>query len=458
MGERRPVVETVTAGGLFERAPGGVIELLDRLRARGFCAWVVGGAVRDWLLGRDPCDWDVVTDAPPQEVQALFKHVIPVGLVHGILIVISGGVPIEVTGCPGRGTEGLLPDLARRDFTLNAMAIAYPQGRLIDPHGGRKDLAAQRLRAVGRAAERFAEDPVRTLRAVRLVSVYGFHLHRATALALKQGVPRLSTTAIERIRDELAKLVVGRYVVEAFRLARGFGLLSYLVPELLEGVRRKQNEHHIHDIYHHAIDVVDRSPQRLPVRLAALLHDIAKPRVRKKVAGKYRFYGHEIVGAEMTREILERLRFPSRLVKRVETLVRHHLLIDVNRWKDGAVRRLVLRVGPELIDDLLDLAVADQMSHRDPEEAVRSLENLRRRIREQLEAGTLVQTRDLAVNGRDVMRVLGIAPGRRVGEVLQALHREVLEHPENNNRELLLEWMAARFDGAGKSDEPDPGV
>jgi tRNA nucleotidyltransferase (CCA-adding enzyme) len=424
-------------------APPALRTIMASLHAAGHGVWVVGGAIRDHLLGTTPHDWDLASTATPDQVMRLFPRVIPLGLPHGTVQVHTPEMDVEVTSCPTELSTslGILADLGRRDFTINAMAIGYPAGTWLDPHGGARDLAAKRVRAVGDAHARFREDPLRTLRAARLVSVWGFHVTPATLTALRREAPELSKMAWERIREEMLKLLVGPRVLEAFALLRRTGILSLVLPELLEGVRKQQNAYHRHDVYHHTLFTVHYSPARLRVRLAALLHDIAKPRVRRRLRGSFRFYGHAKAGSELAQVILKRWKMPLRLSEDIRVLTANHMLMDTDRWSDAAVRRLIARVGTELLEDLLDLADADFLAHGIDSDQPSPTQHLRQRITCQLDQQPALHVSDLALNGRDVMRALALTPGPRVGQILRSLHQKVLKQPELNQRDILLELL-----------------
>ena len=426
------------------RVPEDVWRLMERLHRSGHWVWLVGGAVRDALLGKPPHDWDLATDAGIQRVTALFARVVPVGLRHGTVQVLTGERAVEVTAVGPEGAAGLAVDLARRDFTVNAMAVAYPDGLLHDPHNGRKDLAARRLRAVGTARDRFLDDPLRVLRLARLVAQLGFRVERGTLRAAAGESLRLRQVAVERIRDEMLKMLVGEEIRAGFAVCRRTGAMRQVLPELLEGVRRKQNSFHRFDIYRHIVETVAAAPRRERVRLAALLHDIAKPRVRFRRGGVFHFYGHENRSAEMAGEILRRWRLPEKTVAQVQILVRNHMLSGTERWGDAAIRRLIARTGPELIPDLLDLARADCSTHTQADELVREFDRLEHRIREQLENKVPLAVSDLAIDGREVMTALDLKPGPAVGRILQAARAWVLEDPQNNRRDQLLAWIKAQ--------------
>lgn len=426
------------------RVPEDVWRLLDRLHRSGHGVWLVGGAVRDALLGKLPHDWDLATDAGIQRVAALFARVVPVGLRHGTVQVLTADRAVEVTAVSPAGAAGLAVDLARRDFTVNAMAVAYPDGLLHDPHGGRKDLAARRLRAVGQARDRFLDDPLRVLRLARLIAQLGFRVERGTLRAAAAESARLGQVAVERIRDEMLKLLVGEEVRAGLAVFRRTGAMRAVLPELLEGVRRKQNAFHRFDIYRHMVETVAAAPRRERVRLAALLHDIAKPRVRFRQGGTFHFYGHENQSAAMAGEILRRWRLPEKTLVQVQTLVRNHMLTDTERWSDAAIRRLIVRTGPDLIPDLLDLARADRSTHTQAEDLVREIDRLEHRIHDQLENKVPLALSDLAIGGREVMTVLDLKPGPAVGRILQAARAWVLDDPKNNRRDRLLAWIKAQ--------------
>jgi tRNA nucleotidyltransferase (CCA-adding enzyme) len=457
--------------------PAALRGLLERFHAAGYRVWLVGGAIRDHLLGLTPKDWDLATNASPQGVMELFPRVIPVGIRHGTVQIHTDLMDVEVTSYqdnPGgtsfeerRGglistaseaarrhqkncgdlwsQNGILDDLRRRDFTVNALAVSYPAGILLDPWEGRKDLVGKKLRAVENPLLRFREDPLRTLRAARLVSTHGFRIAAPTFAALRQESPGLSRVARERIRDEMLKLIMGARVLEAFEVLRRGKILPVVLPELLEGYRRRQNGFHCHDIYHHILHTVHHGSLRLRVRLAALLHDLAKPRVRVKQGGAFRFHGHAKASQALAAEVMQRWKMPLQDIHDVGLLVENHMLMGCGEWSDAAVRRLISRVGIELMDDLLDLARADRLAHAPGKSSLLELDTLRLRIAEQLRRKPPLQRGDLAIDGRDVMRVLHLRPGPRVGKILNAVQQKVLQRPEWNRKELLIDYITRKF-------------
>lgn len=427
-------------------------EPIERLRAAGHEAWLVGGLVRDLWLGRAGGDVDLATDAQPDALLTIFPEAIPTGLKHGTVTVISAGQPVEITTFradrdysdarhPDRVefVRTIEEDLARRDFTVNAMAFDPVGERFVDPFGGRSDLAARLIRTVGDPRERFREDGLRPYRAVRFGVTLEFELDPALLGAIPDVLDRAARVAPERVRDELNKLLAGRHPSDGFEWLRETGLLGLCLPELLEGYGLPQNRWHAYDVYTHILFVVDSAPadKRL-VRLGALFHDIGKPRTRVVVDGEGTFYNHEVVGAEMTRQIMGRLRYSGQEIDAVVNLVRNHMFNYLPEWSDAAVRRLIRRVGPEALADLFDLRLADMQGHGPTHAFPVYLDELRERIDAILARQEALHIRDLAVDGNDVIRMSGVPPGKEVGETLKRLLELVLEDPALNERETLL--------------------
>lgn len=438
-------MENVTS--IFEQMPDAVADVAERLRQAGHAVWLVGGAVRDHVLGVPPADWDFSTNAPAQDILRILSppyRLVTFGLRHGTVHAVTPDGMVEITSWALNGQGSIDKDLERRDLTINAVAVSYPDGTLLDPFGGLKDLKAGRLRGVVNPLERFREDPLRPLRVARLVSRYGFQVTRKTQAAMRDAAPWLRHVAVERVRDEFCKLLLGPHVMEGLDLCRRSGLMAVFLPELLEGWRKKQNSYHRYDIYRHTLLCVHHSPARLRVRLAALLHDIGKPRVRSKVRGTYRFYGHEKRSALMARDILERWLTPRKLADDVVLLVENHMVHDTDSWKDAAVRRLIHRVGVALVDDLLELMRADRLAHGTASEVLDGVERLRSRIRRILDEKPALSPKGLAISGRDVMQVTGVPQGPQVGHILNQAFRLVLSDPAKNDRDFLLKWLHER--------------
>ncbi|WP_437945489.1 HD domain-containing protein [Sorangium sp. So ce296] len=455
---------------LIDLVPEDVLGICRRLRERGKRGWIVGGCVRDLLRGEPAKDWDVATDARPEEVMAAFRKVIPTGIQHGTVTVMVRGVPYEVTTLRGDGTysdgrrpdrvefvDDITADLARRDFTMNAIALDPVDGHLIDPFGGQRDLEAKVIRAVGDPGERFAEDGLRVLRAARFAATLEGALDPETERAM--GTARSHQTfrcvSAERVRDEWLKAMRARRPSVAFEIMRRTELLGITCPEMMESVGCEQNRWHAYDVWGHAMACLDACKPEPILRVAALMHDIGKPRTREfsDKTRDYTFYEHERVGAEMAEPILSRLRFSNDERARIVALIRHHLICYDDSWTDAAVRRWLRRVTPALAPDLYEIGVADALGKgREVTEDIATIGRLRARVEAMLAAGAALSAKDLAVNGSVLMRELGIPPSRLVGEILERLVELVTEEPEANTPERLLaaarELVAAKAAGA----------
>ncbi|AUX29520.1 MULTISPECIES: CCA tRNA nucleotidyltransferase [Sorangium] len=455
---------------LIDLVPEDVLGICRRLRERGKRGWIVGGCVRDLLRGEPAKDWDVATDARPEEVMAAFRKVIPTGIQHGTVTVMVRGVPYEVTTLRGDGTysdgrrpdrvefvDDITADLARRDFTMNAIALDPVDGHLIDPFGGQRDLEAKIIRAVGDPAERFAEDGLRVLRAARFAATLEGALDPETERAM--GTARSHQTfrcvSAERVRDEWLKAMRARRPSVAFEIMRRTELLGITCPEMMESVGCEQNRWHAYDVWGHAMACLDACTPEPILRVAALMHDIGKPRTREfsEKTRDYTFYEHERVGAEMAEPILSRLRFSNDERARIVALIRHHLICYDDSWTDAAVRRWLRRVTPALAPDLYEIGVADALGKgREVTEDIATIGRLRARVEAMLAAGAALSAKDLAVNGSVLMKELGIPPSRLVGEILERLVELVTEEPEANTPERLLaaarELVAAKGAGA----------
>lgn len=438
--------------------PPALLHVLRTLRARGREAWVVGGAVRDLLLGRAPAEYDVATSALPQEVAAAFPRVVETGIAHGTVTVVEDGLGIEVTtyragrsyaeAGEGAFVGTIEEDLAMRDFTVNAMAFDPLDGRFLDPHGGLEDLRRRCLRAVGDPSARFREDPLRPMRGARFAARFGLRIDRATRRAMPETLEAFCGVAAERVGAELGKLLVSPHPRYGLEILRRSGHLALFLPELLEGLGLRQNRWHRYDVYHHVLRAVDAAPPDLVVRLAVLLHDVDKPRTAApsaKAPGENTFFGHEVSGAKRARAICERLRFSKRIAAEVELLVREHQFVYTEEWTDAAVRRMLARVG-DSFDRLIQVRRADVLGHgRHTDELLANLRALETRARAQLDRKPALTVRDLAIDGRDVMQELRIPPSPRVGEALLFLLDAVLEDPSRNERDVLLHLLRERF-------------
>ncbi len=440
---------------------------LARLCEGGHRALLVGGTVRDALMNRSARGaYDVATDLTPDLVRARFERVEPIGLAHGTVLVIVGDLQIECTTFRREGpyrdarhpdhvefTADPIADLARRDLTVNALAFDLERGELLDPFGGLADLARGVLRAVGDPEARFREDALRPVRVARFAATLEMEVERVTREALGTVRDRAVQVAPERVRAELEQLMQAPRPSVGLELLREAGLLSLWMEELTRCVGVPQNRFHAHDVYTHSLLTCDAAPAGKPgVRWAALLHDIGKPDTRVERNGEGTFYEHEVVGAALADRLLERLRFPLETRRAIVHLVREHMFAYRPEWSDGALRRWIRRVGLDSVADLFDLRIADVIGNGLRTGFPGSLEQMRERIERLLAESHAFGVRDLAVDGADVMRVLGIGPGPRVGAELEALLETVLDHPEWNERETLLRRLAERRDEAMKSD------
>lgn len=466
--------------------PLEVIALVSFLQKAGFTAEIVGGAVRDTLLKRTTNDWDLTTNAQPEQIQKIFpEHFYEnefgtVGITRQHIRQQLGwtldgiseeklGEIFEITTYRSDSTysdhrrpdavtwgQTLEEDLARRDFTINAMAFSLQADAhdwqsaiteetfsldvtLVDPYKGKEDLQAKTIRTVGDPALRFQEDALRMLRAVRFGAQLGYSIDMETAIALQQNAGLIAHVSWERIRDEFLKIIVTDFVEQSLTLLATTGLLQYILPELLETKGIDQRGHHEYDVWTHSIRACAACPSRDPiVRLATLLHDIAKPETQaplEGVEGEYSFFNHEVIGARTAKEVAQRFKLSKEDTQRIFTLVRWHMFHYQTSMTDAAIRRFIRRVGPENIEDIMALREADRLGSGSKRTSWR-LEEMKERIDAQFHQP--MQVRDLVVKGEDVMEVLGIPPSRKVGDILQILFEEVLDEPEKNTREYLL--------------------
>jgi tRNA nucleotidyltransferase (CCA-adding enzyme) len=451
---------------MLAQVPEDVLGICRRLRERGKRGWIVGGCVRDLLRGAPAKDWDIATDARPDEVIGFFRKVIPTGVQHGTVTVVLRGEHYEVTTLRGEGAysdgrrpdavefvDDIVADLARRDFTINAIALDPVDGQLIDPFEGQKDLEARVLRAVGKAEDRFGEDGLRVLRAARFSATLECSIDPDTerAMGAERSLSTFRRVSAERVRDEWMKAMKAPRPSIAFNAMQRTGILAITSPEIVESVGCTQNKWHAFDVWGHAMACLDACPPAPVLRVAALLHDVGKPRTRafSEKTADYTFYEHERIGAEMTDPILARLRFSNEERAHIVALVRHHLICYSDDWSDAAVRRWIRRITPELAPDLYLLGIADAMGKgRDASADVTNIERLRARVDAVIAAGSALSAKDLAVDGGRIMKELEIKPGRIIGEILAHLVELVLDDPAKNQADVLLEearaFVAAR--------------
>jgi len=438
--------------------PADVERVVARLVAAGHEAYVVGGCVRDALRGVDPHDWDVATSATPEAIQKVFRHALYLNR-FGTVVVREGRHEIEVTTYRIEAdyadhrhptevafTDSLREDLARRDFTMNAMAwrpgVAGRPGELVDPFGGQRDLDAKIVRAVGEPRERFQEDALRMLRAVRFATRLGFVIDPRTAEAIRECASLAKSLSGERIQQEITKMLDAEKPSVAFWMLSDLGLLAVICPELEIAKDTPQDKAVAQNVFDHSLATMDASPlderdpkQRYVLRLAGLFHDIGKP----ATFADGHFHQHEFVGEAKAREILRRWRFDKETVTQVTHLIRNHMFWYQTEWTGSAVRRFVRKVGLENIPALFALRKADNIGSGARAPRMYALESLWERVQEEIRAASAFSLKDLAIDGDDVMNELGIASSPEVGRILNELFERVTEDPQLNTREKLLE-------------------
>ena len=433
------------------RIPPGAAKILRVLEDHGYEAYVVGGCVRDSLLGRDPHDWDITTSALPMQVKALFRRTIDTGLKHGTVTILEGGEPFEVTTYRVDGeyldgrhpsevtfTASLKEDLQRRDFTINAMAYSEKKG-LQDFFRGYPDLEKGLIRAVGDPMKRFGEDALRIMRAVRFAAQLGYEIEEETVQAMKVLAPTLSKISAERIAAELEKLLVSPHP-EKLKMAYECGITAVILPEFDRCMETEQNNpHHKYSVGEHTIvSIGNARPDRI-LRYAMLMHDFGKPSCKTTDdQGIDHFYGHQEVSAQMANDILRRLKSDNETRRSVAKLVRYH---DLTCGLTGkSIRKAINLLGEDLFPLYLEVKDADTRAQSDFrfQEKMDYLEEVRHLYRKILEDGDCLSLKDLAVNGKDLIAA-GMKPGREIGEVLGAMYRDVIDDPEHNNKEYLME-------------------
>ncbi len=444
--------------------PQEVTRVTGTLEKAGFEAWVVGGCVRDLLLDRTPKDWDVTTNATPEQIQGLFENTYytnefgTVGVViKDVVATAEGGVPpkavIEVTPyrLEGKYSDARRPDsvvfsqkieddLKRRDFTINAMAYSASRGDLLDLYGGIKDISAGWVRAVGEPQERFAEDALRILRAVRISAELDFKIEPRTEAAMRDCATQLEKISKERIRDEFVRILNSTQPKNALILSHKLGILRYIAPELEQGIGVEQNQAHSFDVFEHNLRTLQHAADKdwpLLVRLAAVFHDVGKPKTRRWSDEKrdWTFHGHDVVGARMTKKNLEDLKFSRETIDKVSNLVRWHMFFsDPAVVTLSAVRRIVTNVGKEHIWDLVNLRICDRIGTGRPKEQPFRLRKYQAMIEQAMRDPISVGM--LKIDGGRILQ-MGEKAGPRIGWVLHALLEEVLEDPTKNTDEYL---------------------
>lgn len=441
----------------------GVIKIVETIEAAGYEAWIVGGAVRDLLLDLPSYDWDVTTDATPEFIVPLFnesfydneygtvkvagKHIreqfsLEEGMIDDSTLYDITTFRSESEYSDKRRPDSvewgktIQEDLKRRDFTINAIAINL-KDEIVDPYGGQEDMKNKLIKAVGVASERFEEDALRIMRAIRLSAQLGFGIEAETLKALNDKVQNLKEISWERIGAEVMKLLSTEHAADGIMLMTNCGITEIVMPELLEMKEVKQGGHHIYDVFTHSIEALRACPSPDPVvRLATLLHDIDKPVVSREGGERgVTFYNHEVSGARTAKRIAERLKLSKKDQDRVFTLVRWHMFVYESKMTDASIRRFIRRVGKENIHDMLALRVGDRVGGGSKATSWR-LTELQKRIGEQFYEP--LSLKDLNINGVDIMEILNITPSRKIGEILNTLFEEILEDSSKNTKEYLV--------------------
>jgi len=420
--------------------------IVEKIEKKGFQAYLVGGCVRDLLRNVDPKDWDIAVNANPEEIKKIF----PKSFINNKFGTVTvDGAEITPFRIEEKYTDKRHPDkvewaetieqdLARRDFTISAIALNI-KGEVIDLFKGQKDLEKKVIKAVGSPEDRFLEDALRMLRAVRFATCLGFFIEKKTAQAIKKNASWLQAISKERIRDEFLKIIMADKAADGIELLKEMGLLKYIVPELEEGYKVSQNKHHIYGCYEHAILSLKYAAKKnfnKYVRLASLFHDIGKPRAKRGEGPNATFYNHEVIGARMTAQVLNRLRFSKKDIEKIVKLVRYHLFYyNVGEVTEASVRKLIRNAGPENIDELLEVRMADRIGSGCPKAEPYKLRHLRYVIEKVSQDPISIKT--LKLNGDNVMKILSIKPGPKIGWILDILFDYVLIDPKKNKKDFL---------------------
>lgn len=438
--------------------PKEVKDIVSLIEKKGFEAYVVGGCTRDLLIGVEPKDWDVATSAKPKDIQEIFPDSYYENKFFTVTVRTASKKEtikeVEITTFRSDLKYGdhrhpqevnvaktIEEDLARRDFTMNAIAFKLQTKGydLIDPFEGQKDIEKKIVRAVGNAKERFEEDALRMMRGVRLATVLGFGIEEETSKAIIDSSFLLQKISIERVRDEFIKMIMADNAHEGIELLRTHKLLQYILPELEEGYGVTQNKHHKYTVWEHNVLALKYTADQkwdYQVRISSLLHDVAKPRVKEGEGYNSTFYNHETVGGKMTREILSRLKFSRREIERMSKLVRYHLFYyNVDEVHESSVRRLVTNVGKENMEDLLKVRMADRIGSGVPKAEPYKLRHLKYLIERVSKDPISVSM--LKVRGDGIMKILDIRPGQKVGQINDILLSEVIEEPKKNTKKYL---------------------
>ena len=440
--------------------PPVVRKLAETLKTGGFEAYLVGGCVRDLILERTPKDWDITTNAKPEDIQKLFAETFYENEYGTVGVVTESEDPrlkvVEITPYRIEGkysnarhpddvkfSDTLSEDLRRRDFTINAVAYDPLSHTLVDEHGGQEDLKRRVIKTVGNAEERFAEDALRMLRSVRFSAELDFAIETETAAGIVAAAPQLKKISRERVRDELVKILMSPRPMQALYVAQKLGILGSIIPELGQSIGIDQNQAHSYDVFEHLLRSMQHAADKewpLDVRLAALLHDIGKPASRRWSDEKkdWTFHGHEVIGAKIARNILNDLKFSKEVIEMVTKLIRWHMFFsDPDKVTLSAVRRIIANVGREHIKDLLNLRICDRIGTGRPKEQPFRLRKYMSMVDEALRDPISVAM--LAIDGSKIIEMGIEKPGPRIGWILHTLLEEVLDEPKKNTSDYLSE-------------------
>lgn len=441
----------------LDNVPKEVVQISETLENKGFEAFLVGGCVRDLIINREPKDWDLTTNATPEQIIALFPETFYENKFGTVGVKTENEGPrlhvVEVTPYRTEGTysdnrhpdvvsfgHSLEEDLKRRDFTMNAIAYNISKGQIVDPYKGQDDLKDKVIKTVGEAGDRFREDALRMLRAIRFSAELGFTINIDTFSAIQNNVSLMANVSKERIKDEFTKIIMSSNPMIGMGVAQKIGFIKYIAPALEESIGVEQNKQaHKYDVWEHLLRTLQHAADKnfpLEVRLAALFHDVSKPETKRETNGKTSFFGHDVIGARVTRETLKNLTFSKEVIKKVGDLVRWHMFFsDTEEISLSAVRRLVRNVGRENIWDLINLRMCDRIGSGRPKEEPYRLRKFQSMIEEVSRDPISVSM--LEIDGNMLMKELKIAPGPIIGHILNALLEEVLEDPKKNTLEYL---------------------
>ena len=446
--------------------PDKISTLSNIFKENGFSLYLVGGAVRDYVLGKPNHDYDFTTDAEPMEVKSMFRRTIDTGIKHGTVTVLFKGESFEITTSRTEGeykdkrhpesvsfVKSLEEDLKRRDFTINALAVDLSTGEIIDYHKGLEDLDNKTIRAIGKPEERFEEDALRMLRACRFSSKLDFRIEDETLSAISQLHRNVLAVSEERIKEELFKLIDGQNPTLGLEEMRKTGLMKDILPELDACYGIQQDGFHNEDVYTHLLLALKRSQKMnypIEVKVASLFHDIGKPSTKKNGKDHFTYYGHEFESEKLANNILTRLKASNQEKKDILTLIRNHMFSYTPDWTSAAVRRFIKRVGACYIDRLFMLRDSDLAATTGPcPDGRESIKKLRARIEEELESNNALTLKDLVINGND-LKSIGITEGKEIGKTLSELMERVIDDPSLNDKEKLLALASSLSQDQGK--------